>query len=306
MGYRVEVWDTWNRRIAAYDDVPLLEVTRAFPDETDRIRGLLPAGTADLGPGYSVRVRVDGEPFAEATVTSVSPQWGDTRKLVLDRYVHFHEVIEFEAARGPRDGNTTVSPTYTNREVGAIVKDVINRAPGAIHYLVDHNDYPGGAEREYAKFLARKTDENELEVGGIGAGQWVGSGRIDAGAAYAKDGDTIAGLVVDGVAWPDLRFMLIDCEETSRNSHAVKRHPEVAEWTDARYAASGYKLRGDAAKDALQNWLDTKGIDYIELNPHQDAAGVYDDRVDAYGRYLGLVFGGGRVFQRRSGRAWAH
>ncbi|MCL4217215.1 MAG: hypothetical protein KJ052_09465, partial [Candidatus Hydrogenedentes bacterium] len=76
----------------------------------------------------------------------------------------------------------------------------------------------------------------------------------------------------------------------------VKGHPETAFWTSTEYDRSGYKQRADAATQALQNLIDTRGIDYIELNPHRDWAGVFDDRVDVYGRYLGLVFGGGECF----------
>ncbi|HIJ74644.1 MAG TPA: hypothetical protein HPP83_11140, partial [Candidatus Hydrogenedentes bacterium] len=265
MDYRIEIYDTWGRRLSVYDDVPLLEATRSFPDEADAIRGVLPGAVSDLSPGYKVRVLVNGQLFCDAYVTRVAPQWSDTRKLVLDRYIHFHEVIEFEAERAARDGNTEVARAYVNREISAIVKDAINSARGAVHYLVQHGAYPEGAEREYAKFLARKTPGNELEVGGISSGQWVGSDRINASGAYAKDGDTIAGLVVDGGSWPDVRLMMIDCEETTRNSHAIKRHPEVADWSDAKYGASGYRVSADAAKAALQDLIDTKGIDYIEL-----------------------------------------
>lgn len=294
--YRIEIYDTWGRRIAAYDEVPLLEVTRSQPDNADRIRGLLPPGVTDLSPGYQVRVFTGGELFCQGPVTWLGPQWSDTRKLILDRYVYFREAIEFEAERAAGVGNTLVARAYINREISDIVKDVINSALGAVHYLVAHTGYPDGAQREYAKFSARKTTANELEVGGISAGQWVGSNRIDAGNAYAKDGDTLAGLVVDGAAWPDVRLLMIDAEETSPNSHAVKRHPEVAGWPDDRYNSSGYKLAGDAAKAALQDLMDTKGIDYIELNPHRNAAGEFDDRVDVYGRYIALVCGGGECF----------
>ena len=76
--------------------------------------------------------------------------------------------------------------------------------------LVDHQDYPDGAEREYAKFIERTEWMTELPIGSIESGEYVGPGRIDASGAYAKDGDTIAGLVVDGVAWPDLRLATID------------------------------------------------------------------------------------------------
>lgn len=296
MDYRIEVYDTWGRRLASFDEVPLLEAARSAPDEPDWVRGMLPGPVMDLGHVYRVRVFVGGAWFCDAFVTRVGPQWSDTRKLILDRYVAFHEVIEFEAERPARDGNTAVSRGFTNRPIDAIVKGVINGALGPIHYLVAHGAYPDGAQREYGKFIARKTSENELEVGGISAGQWVGSDRIDASGAYAKDGDTITGVVVDGEAWPDIRLMMIDSEETSRCSHAIKRHGEIADWTDAQYAASGYKLKADAAKGALQDLLDAKGIDYIELNPHRDENGDFDDRVDYYGRYIGLVYGGGECF----------
>lgn len=296
MNYTVELYDVWGRRVARFHEVPLLEVIRTAPDQADTIRGVLPAGVPTLSPGYRVRVLLDGTLAAEATVTSTGPEWSDTRKLILDRYVNFHEVIAFEAERPARDGNTTVTRAYTNQTVQSIVKDLINRALGPVHYYVDHATYPEGAQREYAKFIGRKSAANELEVGGIDAGQWVDSARMDLTNAVAKDGDTIEGIKVDGADWPDLRLMLIDCEETSRNSHAEKRHPEVADWTDAQYNASGYKARADAATTFLQGLIDTDGIESIELNPHVDASGAFDDRVDAYGRYLGLVYGGAKCF----------
>ena len=144
--------------------------------------------------------------------------------------------------------------------------------------------------------LARCTSDNALEIGGITKGQWVGAARIDASEAYAKDGDTISGLKVDGVSWPDVRLMMIDAEETSLNSHAKKRHPETALWSSERYANSGYKLFADRAKALLQQLLETKGISHIELNPHRNNNGAFDDRVDAYGRYIGRVFGGSECF----------
>lgn len=296
MRYRVEVFDSWGRRQATFDDVPLLEVVRSAPDAPDTVRGLLPATLAALGPAFRIRVFIEDALFCAARVVRTAPQWSDTRKLILDKYVPFHEVLEVEAERAACEGNATVSRAYTNQEIGAIARHAINSARGAIHYTVAHEAYPEGAQREYNKFLLRKIDGNELEVGGITTGQWVATPRIDASSAYAKDGDTIAGLVVDGEPWPDLRLMMIDADETSRNSHAIARHPEVAAWTDAQYAVSAYQLRADAAKTLLQSLMDTKGIAHIELNPHRDAAGAYDDRVDAYGRYIGLVYGGGECF----------
>lgn len=296
MDYALEVYDTEGRRIARFTDVPLVEVVRTRPGEPDHVRGMLPEGVTDLSHGYRIHAIVDGVPVCDAYITAVAPQWGETRKLILDKYVTFREVIAFEAERDALDGNTNVSRAYTNRTVESMVRDVIQNAPGAIHYTVAHEAHPDGAQREYSKLLARKNSGNELGVGPITTGQWVGAPRIDASSAYAKDGDTISGLKVDGVAWPDVRLMLIDSEETSKNSHAVARHPEVAEWSAAQYDASGYKLRADAAKIALQALISGKGIDFLELNPHRDASGAFDDRVDAYGRYLALVFGGGECF----------
>ncbi len=296
MNYRIEVWDTWGRRVAAFDEVPLLKATRTAPDRSDSIRGILPGKVTDLGHGYRIRVLVEGALFMEAFVTDVRPQWSDTRKLILDRFVHFHEVIEFEARVEASDGNGDFSRAFANRTVDQIVRSAINSTLGPVHYLVDHTVYPDGAQRESAKFLARKMAGNELEIGGILTGQWVDSTRIDATGASAKDGDTIQGLVVDGVVWPDLRLMLFDSEETTLNSHTTKLHGEVAGWTDAQYAASGYKVKADAATVFLQSLMDTKGIDFIELNPHKDAEGAFDDRIDAFGRYLGFVYGGGECF----------
>ncbi|MCL4693332.1 MAG: thermonuclease family protein [Candidatus Hydrogenedentes bacterium] len=296
MNYAIEIYDTEGRRVGRYTDVPLLEAIRRRPGDADEVRGLLPEGHTDLSHGYRVRVLIDERLFCEAPVTETAPQWSETRKLILDKYVTFREIIEFTAARDPLEGNTAISRVYTNRSIDAIVKDAIQSAPGRIHYTVAHGDYPDGAEREYQKFLARKTDSNELTIGGIDTGQWAGSDRMSLTNAYAKDGDTIAGIEVDGAPWPDLRLMLIDAEETSKNAHAVARHPEVADWTTDQYNASAYKLKADAAQAALQSLIDTKGIEYIELNPHRDASGSFDDRVDAYGRYLGLVFGGGECF----------
>ena len=296
MTYRIEIYDTYGRRTAAFSEVPLFEAVRRAPDQRDSVHGILPADITNVSHGYRVKVFVDDALFCDVPVTEVSPQWSDARKLILDEYVRFQEVIEILAEGDLAPGNTAVSRAYAFSTIGDIVKDVVNRATGPIHYTVAHTAYPEGAEREYLKFLARKTPANELQVGGIATGQWVGGARLNTSAAYAKDGDTITGLVVDGVAWPDLRLLMIDCEETSLNPHAAVRHPEVAGWSGARYNVSGYKARGDAAKAALQSLVTTEGIAYIELNPHKDIFGAYDDRVDAYGRYVGMVYGGGKCF----------
>jgi len=296
MNYLIEIFDTYGRRIAWFDNVPLLEAVRRRPDQEDVIRGLLPRGIPELGHGYAVRVSIDGEAFAECRVDLTAPEWSDARKLIIDQYVSFHEVIEFSAVRKARDGNNTVARAYQNRPISQIVKDAINSTLGDVHYTVAHTAYPEGAQREYQKFLARKSPANELEVGGIDSGDWVGSNRMDLTNAYAKDGDTIAGITVDGDPWPDVRLMMIDSEETSLNNHAISRHPEVADWTPAQYDASPYKVKADAATNLLQSLIDSKGIDFIELNPHKDKNGNFDDRVDAFGRYIGLVYGGGECF----------
>lgn len=296
MNYLVEIQDTWGRRVAAYDRVPLIEVRRGNVDEAELIHGMLPASIPAIGPGYRVRVFIEGDLFSQAEVVRTTPQWGDTKKLVIDEYVPLHEVIAFEARRPALDGNTPVACAYTQREIGAMVKDLLNHAPGPLHYWVDHQAYPGGAVREYEKLLSRKTPDNELEYAGVATGQWAGADRIDATAAYAKDGNTIAGLVVDGVPWPDLRLMMIAAEETSLNADALRKHPETAAWDAATYAASAYARKGEAAKALLQQLLDTQGIAFIELNPHRGLTGAFDGRVDESGRYLGLVHGGGECF----------
>ncbi|HQM32696.1 MAG: thermonuclease family protein [Candidatus Hydrogenedentes bacterium] len=296
MRYAIEVYDTHGLRAARFDSVPLMEATRTAPDRPDLIEGMLPESVAGLGPGCRIAVWLDGALFCEAEVAWAGPQWSDTKKLILDRYVNFHEVIAVRAERSAARQNTRVTRGYGHERIDAIVKDIISAAEGPVHYLVAHTAYPDGAAREYAKYLARKTPGSELETGGIASGQWVETNRIDASRAYAKDGDTIAGLRVDGVPWPDLRLMMLDCEELSRNSHAIARHPETAAWSAGRYAASGYALAAEAARQALQNLIDTNGIHAIELNPHRGYDGAYDDRVDAYGRYIGLVYGGGECF----------
>lgn len=296
MQYEVAVYDYWGRRVAVYDEVPLLDAVRSSPDGRDEVVGLLPKETPSLAPGYRVRVSVDGAFFCECVVDEVSPEWSDAQKLVLDRYVSFHEVLAFTAHTEYRNGNEYASWAYSNQEISGIVKDLVNRALGPIHYWVEHGAYPDGARREYAKFVARKTAANELAHGSIASGQWVGANRMDLSGAYAKDGDTISGVKVDGVAWPDLRLLMVDCEEMSRNSHAESRHPEVAFWTDAEYAASGYRRKAEAGKEFLQSLITSKGISHIELNPHLGPSGEYDDRVDVYGRYIVLVFGGGECF----------
>ena len=42
--------------------------------------------------------------------------------------------------------------------------------------------------------------------------------------------------------------------------------------------------------------LDLSGPECEFFLFHKDASGEFDDRVDAFGRYLGLVFGGGECF----------
>lgn len=296
MKYTIEIIDAWGRRRARFDQAPLLEAVRRTPDQPAEIHGLLPKELAELGPGCTVRVLLEGQLFLDATVVRTAPEWGDNAKLILDKQVSLHEVLAFEAKTSPALVNPRVARAYTNREISVIVQNLVNASPGPIHYTVAQGYYPDGAMREHAKFLARKTPENELPLYSIGTGDWAGGARIDSSTAYAKDGDTIAGLKVDGVVWPDLRLMMIDCEETARNSHAYKRHPETEFWTSTEYNNSAYKLRGDAAKAHLQSLIDAHGIDFIELNPHRGPSGDFDDRIDFYGRYIALVYGGGLCY----------
>jgi len=296
MRYFIDVMDTWNRRIARIDRVPLLQIECGDVTFGERIVGLLPTDLLDLGHGYRLRFYLEDELEADVPLDVVDPQWGDVDRWILRRLVEFHETIEVDGRRRYSDWNRTLQKAYVSTEVSEMLRDAVSSVSGRLHYLVDHTAYPDGAQREYQKFQARKESLDELPVGGISSGHYVGGGRINATGAYAKDGDTIAGLVVDGVEWPDLRMMMIDTEEMSINSHTTKIHPEVSSWTDERYDASGYKYRAQAAKDALQNLIDTKGIDFIELNWHRGPDGEFDDRVDAYGRYIGLVYGGGECF----------
>ncbi|MBI2424975.1 MAG: thermonuclease family protein [Candidatus Hydrogenedentes bacterium] len=296
MNYHIELLDRNGLRVAQVEDTPLLEVTQGTPDAGERIRGLLPTSLRRIEPGYTLKAWIDGRLVVHATVTAVRSQWGDTKKLILERYIGFQEVLEVEA-EGPATGyNHPVNYAYKQHPAIGVAKDLIQRTPGPLHYSVSHGAFPEGAAREYAKFDARQHPENELAVAAINEGQWVGAARIDLTDAYAKDGDTIAGLKVDGEDWPDLRMMLIDAEESALNSHAIARHPDVAEWDAAEYGASGYRLKAEAATAYLQDLIDNHGIDFIELNPHRNAAGIFDDRVDAYGRYLGLVYGGGLCY----------
>jgi hypothetical protein len=99
MDYRIEIYDNANRRVAAYDNVLLFETTRRAPDAGDSIAGLLPVELENLGPGWTVRVIVDGKLFCRAVVTETAPQWSDTRKLILEKYVTFQELMAFTAAR---------------------------------------------------------------------------------------------------------------------------------------------------------------------------------------------------------------
>ncbi len=270
MDYRVEIFDRSGRRVVSCDSIPLLEAVRTAADGHARVRGFLPEIVPGLERGGTVRVEIDGRRFCRVPLTRVEPQAGDARKLVLDRYVTFHEVTVFEGQSDPAAYNPPVAGAFRHRPVDRIVRDLVNRAPGPIHYTIHHQSHPDGARREHAKFQARRAPENELELGGIHAGQWVGFPRLDATGAFARDGATVAGLVVDGVPWPDLRLLMID--PGAHTPHA------------------------DAAREALQGLIDAYGIDSVELNPHRDGSGAYDGRVDDEGRYLGFLYGGGECF----------
>lgn len=199
MEYRVDIFDQWGRRVGVHNEVPLMRMVRGGVDGRHIIEGILPSGEEKIGHGYSVQVWLDGVLFVEAAVTKVDPQWSDTKKLILDRFVFFHEVVAFEAERLDEGVNKNTTGSHLLMSVDAIVKKSINSTLGPIHYGVVHTAYPDGATREYTKLLARKNSGNELEIGGIASGQWVSGARIDFSGASAKDGDTIEGLVVDEI-----------------------------------------------------------------------------------------------------------
>jgi len=296
MHYYVDIVDVYGCRIARIDRVPLLQIECGDPRYGERITGLLPTDLRELGHGYRLRFYVDSTLQAEVPLEIVDPQWGDEQRWILRRLVEFHETVEVDGRRLYTEWNSNLHKAYVNTEVSEILRDAVSSVTGRLHYLVDHTQYPDGAQREYQKFQDRLGSLEELPVGGVSTGHYVAGARIDSSAAYAKDGDTIAGLVVDGVEWPDLRMMMIDTEEMSINSHTLKMHPEVGAWTQERYDRSGYKYKAESAKDALQSLIDTNGIAYIELNWHRGPDGAFDDRIDAYGRYIGLVYGGGECF----------
>jgi len=296
MQYHIDVVDTWNRQIARIERVPLMQIECGDASDGERIVGLLPTDLRDLGHGYLLKFYLDGRLEAEVPLDMVDPQWGEIDRWILRRLVEFDETLEVDGRRLYSDWNRTLTKAYVNTEVSELVRDAVSSVSGRLHYLVDHTAYPDGAEREYQKFQSRLGSLDELPVGSVADGHYVGSARIDATGAYAKDGDTIAGLMVDDVEWPDLRMMMIDTEEMSINSHTTKLHPEVAQWSAQKYDLSGYKYRAQTATDALQNLIDTNGIDYIELNWHRGPDGEFDDRIDAYGRYIGLVYGNGECF----------
>ncbi|MFP4192543.1 MAG: hypothetical protein ACLFU6_10775 [Candidatus Hydrogenedentota bacterium] len=295
MDYRIDLYDPWGRRVARFDDVPLVEAEREMSGGA-RVRGMLPAGMEGFGPGYVVEVYIGGQRFCRAPVRRVTPEWGDQQKLIIDRFLDFQALVGFEAAWEGSEADSEVSGGYINARVDRIVRDLVNRAPGPVHYTIAHGAFPDGAEREHGKFLARKTAGGELPYQSVASGHWVGPDRIDASEAYAKDGRTIAGLIVDGEPWPDLRLLMVDAESPELDGDAMARHPETAAWSPARYAASAYGLQGVDAKAALQALLDAHGVSFLELNDGQDLTGAYVGRTDGAGRYLGMAHGGGLNF----------
>lgn len=264
MDYHIDIVDTWGRRIKRIERTPLLEIVYGDPSSGMRMSGLLPTNLPDLGHDYRLRFFLDGELQADVPVHAVDPQWGDIDRWILRRLVEFTETVEIEGRHDFSEWNSTLVKGYVGTEISEMVKDAVSSVTGRIHYLVDHAAYPDGAQREFQKFLARIDGLDELPVGDVSTGHYVGSDRIDVASAYAKDGDTIAGLEVDGAPWPDVRMMMIDTEEMSINSHAAKIHPEVESWSAAEYETSGYKQRAQAATDALQDLIESKGIDYTQ------------------------------------------
>lgn len=295
MNIRVELLDTLRQRIAVFNDAISLQAVRRVPDRADTLTCTLPH-VEGFGPGCTIDVYLDNTLWQRYEATCTQLRWDADFQPEHNTRIPLRDVMQVEARAAKQAVNARLRRAYVGITLEEALVDIINRAPGPIHYLIDHDAYPDGATREYTKFLARCTTDNALETGGISEGQWVGADRIDTTGAYAKDGDTISGLKVDGDPWPDLRLMMIDAEETTLNSHARKRHPETTLWSSERYANSGYKLHADRATAFLQTLLDGKGISHIELNPHRNSNGLFDDRVDAYGRYIGRAFGGGECF----------
>ncbi len=296
IAYRVEAFRPDGLCAARYERVPLLEIIRTAPDRPDIARGLLPPDVEQLAPGYRVRVAMAGRRIIDAPVVGTAPQWSDARKRLVDRYVSMHRVTAFDAAIPALGLNDVVAGAFRHREATSLLRDLVQAAPNRLHAYVDHTAYPEGAEREWAKFLARQNAADALPVGGVDSGSWVGPDRIDASAAHARDGRTIAGLRVDGGAWPDLRLLGVDCEEVALNGEATARHPDTVGWSAARYAASGYAVRAEASRETLQALIDTKGVSHIELDSYRDQTGGFANRIDADGRYVGLAFGGGACF----------
>jgi hypothetical protein len=294
MNYHLEIRDPWGRRTAVFDEVPVLEAMHGGPDQGDWIRGVLPGEANQAAPGSSARLYVQGRCVCEGSIVRSTFERSDLTRRILDRRVSFHELVEFAAERPALADNAQVWRTFRNAPASEIVKCLINNARGRVHYTVAHGEYPDGAEREYAKFAARSTDANALAQGRIDEGQWAGPDRIDASSAFALDGNRIGGLVVDGIPWPELRLLMTGAEELERNNRAMARHPETTDWSDVRYASSRYALDAEAARAALQALIDEDGIDHVELNPHRGPDGAFDGRVDADGRYIGLVHGNGR------------
>ncbi len=294
MEYRVELYDHRGVRLAAFDSVPLLEAARSMPGGQDRIQGMLPRDAPPAKPGCQLRVFVAGELFCEAEVVEGLPEWGPQRKLILDQYVRFETVRGVTARQDANRAAGSAHGSYRHANVSAIVKDLINRAPGRVHYTVAHGAYPEGAEREHSKFLARKTAANALAAEAFEPGNWAGPERIDGSGAWARDGRTVAGLVVDGTPWPDVGLLMVGAESLELDAHAIARRPETAAWTSAQYALSGYALKAQEARDQLQALLDEFGVEFLELNPFLDESGNYAGRFDGQGRAMALVFGGGR------------
>ncbi len=179
MDYRVEVFDRAGLRVGLFRDVPLLEVTRTGPDRPDRVEGLLPVTLAQFGVGYRVDVYVDDRMAVSATVTTVRPAWGDVRRLIVDRYVDFQELLSFEAEQDGARWNGSVAVRFQHMRIDAMIRSALNRARGPVHYTVAHTAYPDGAQREYGKFDVRRAATDALPLGGLTAGSgWTAHGLM--------------------------------------------------------------------------------------------------------------------------------
>jgi hypothetical protein len=153
--YRVEVYDPMGLRVDT-DDVPLLEVRRALPDQSDVIAGMLPTSIARLGPVC--------RPVCSSAGIVLPSDCKDSSSA-MGRFANTHSgsreragVVAFEAEQRHMDRNAHVECLCRNCAIPHAVRDLINRA-SPYHYAVSHEAYPDGAMREFAVSGAQESAE---------------------------------------------------------------------------------------------------------------------------------------------------